>query len=322
MNQMIPSFVFRRRSWAAIKPWMQVLIVIGLLVVLPGLLSEVASTMLNDEMSDAILGPANALLEFFSQEVPESMTDEARNAMIAEGNARSEAFLSACAAFFLEGAGRILLILGAVDLLLTPVFLAPLYGALLDAHRKKELTIPGCLKYLRLGLKSLLLTLWMTLRAYAWMLPGMAVMMVGMFIPALSSLMMTVGFAATMVLGIRAMLHYILAPVVLVDRPELSLNGCIRESWQVMRTRKMEYFMLRISFIGWQLLLSLINMLAVNVVMMAIVLTLTMMGNLLLTIYMNGAVVAFWDAYGVQHERRDAQMEASCPGDMPGDDLN
>lgn len=322
MNQMIPSFVFRRRSWTSIKPWMQVLIVVGLLVVLPGLLCEVANTMLSDEMSDALAVPAYSLQEFFFQAVPEDVTEEEFAALIEEGNARSEAFLSAFAGFYLNGPGRILLILGAVDLLLKPIFLAPLYGALLDALRKKELTIASCLRYLRLGLKSLLLALWTALRIYAWMLPGMAVMMLGVFVPALYELTMLVGFVGATVLGLRATLHYILAPVVLVDRPELSLNACIRESWQVMRTRKMEYFMLHISFVGWQLLISLIGMLAGNPVMTAIALTLRMMGDLLLTIYMKGAVVAFWDAYGVRHETPDAAVQAAMEEADPDDELN
>ncbi|MBQ2952949.1 MAG: hypothetical protein IJE07_05275 [Clostridia bacterium] len=321
MNQTIPSFVFKRRAWTAIRPWMQVLIVAGLLVVLPGLLCQVADTLLSDEMSDAIGGPAYALLDFFSQEIPEDTTEQELYAMAEEANTLSMTFLNACVGFY-TGAGKILVILGAVDLLLTPVFLAPLYGALLEALRKKELNFAVCLRYLKLSLKSLLLFLWMTLRVGVWMLPGMAVMMLGVFVPVVYELLVLAGFAGSMVLGVRAMLHYILAPVVLVDQPQLSLNGCIRQSWQVMRTRKMEYFMLRISFVGWQLLISLIGSIAVNAVMTAIALTLTMMGNLLLTIYMNGAVVAFWDAYGVKKETPADAIREMLGGSAPEDDLN
>lgn len=319
MNQRIPSFVFRHRAWAVIKPWLQVLIVVGLLVVLPGLLSEAAGILLNDDMQTALTGPMNDYLEFMTQELPPDV-DEAQ--LIEQANALSEAFLQAVNDFFLYGPGRIILILGAVDLLLTPVFLAPLYGALLDAQRKKELTLGGCMQYLKLGLKSLLLMVWMSLRAWVWMLPGMAAMIASLFLPAVSSLLMLGGFAASTVLGLRAMLHYILAPIVLVDKPELSLNGCIRESYRVMRNRKMEYFMLRISFIGWQLLLYLIGTIAVNQVMTAIALTLTMMGSLLLTIYINGASVVFWDAYGVPRVSGEAGAADAMRTEEPGDDLN
>ncbi len=282
---------------------------------------DTAGNLLSDDMLKALEGPAMDVMEFYQQPIEESATEEDLLALLLELNTRSEAFMQAVSDFFREK-GWILLLTAGLEMLLTPVFMAPLYGALLDAYRKKTLTIPGCLGYLRLGPKSLLLAVWMMLRVYAWMLPGMALAVVAAFIPALSSLLMMVGIVASVVLVIRALLHYGLAPIVLVDRPELSVNACIRESWQVMRTRKMEYFMLRISFVLWLLLVDLLMMLAVNPVMMAICLALTMMANLLLTIYINGSVVVFWDTHGVKRETNGMSAEMESHPDVPGDDLN
>lgn len=319
---MIPSFVFKRRAWTAIKPWMQVLVIIGLLAVLPGLINEVATIMLNDEMTAALQGPALDVMEFTMQPLPETMSDGEMDALLAESEAVSKAFIDAGVAF-LKDKGWILLLTAGVELLLAPVFMAPLYGALLDVQRKKEISVPGALRYLRRGPKLLLLILWMALRVVAWSLPGMVLMIAAMFVPAaVGNVLMWAGCAALVALGLRAMLHYVLAPIVLMDKPELSLNGCIRASWSVMRTRKMEYFMLRVSFVGWHLLISVISMLAVNPVMMAIVLTVTMMANLLLTIYVNGTVVVFWDAYGVQLQKKADPTELERDPDHPGEDLN
>ena len=165
------------------------------------------------------------------------------------------------------------------------------------------------------------LYLWTMLWLFIWMLPGMAAMVAGSFLPGIGQVLVFAGFTASMVLCIRAGLHYALAPIALMDRPDLSVNGCIRASWQVMHTRKLEYFMLRISFVGWQLLVSLISMLAGNTVMTVISLTLTMAANMLLTLYVNGSVVAFWDAYGVQHEHADPNAyDPQAPSQ--GDELN
>ena len=319
---MLPSFVFKRRAWAAIKPWLQVLVVIGLLAALPGLVYDTAVQLRTEDVTTYVLNPAQDVLEFYAQPIPEELTVEQAEAMLAEADTMMGAFTASVMNFIRNEGGWLLLLLGGLSTLLSPVVTVPMHGALLDAHRKKTLTIGGCLGYLRLGGKALLLNIWMALRIWVWMLPGMALMMAALFVPALSTVLPWVGFGASMVLGIRAALHYGLAPIVLVDKPELSVNGCIRESWQVMRTRKMEYFMLRVSFIFWELLISLVMYMAVNQVMLAVCLTITMMGNLLLTLYIGGATVAFWDAYGVQHETPASAMGVERHPDEPGDDLN
>lgn len=319
---MIPSFVFKHRAWTAIKPWLQVLVIIGLLAVLPGLINEVATIMLNDETTAALQGPAMDVLEFTLQPMPETMTAEEEAALLAEADALSATFIEAGKAF-MRDKGWILILTAGVELLLAPVFMAPLYGALLDVQRKKEISVPGALRYLTRGPKMLLLILWMALRVVAWSLPGMALMIAAMFLPAgVGTAVLWVGCAVCVALSVRAMLHYVLAPIVMMDKPGLSLNGCIRVSWEVMRTRKMEYFMLRVSFVGWHLLIQIISMLAVNPVMLAIVLTVTMMANLLLTIYVNGTVVVFWDAYGVQLQKKASADELDRTPDHPGEDLN
>lgn len=319
--QMIPSFIFKRRAWTAIKPWLQVLVVIGLLAVLPGLVYDTAMQLMSEDVTKYVLNPAQDVLTFYSQPIPEDITEEQAVALLAEMDEMSNGFMASVVAF-VGDKGWILLVLGALSLLLTPVVMTPMHGALLDASRKKELTVGGCLGYLRLGMKALLLALWTWLRIWLWMVPGMVLTLAALLVPALSTLLLWVGFGASMVLGIRAALHYCLAPIVLVDKPDVSINGCIRESWQVMRTRKMEYFMLRISFVGWELLLSLVMSLALNRLMLAVCLTITMMGNLLLTLYVDGATVAFWDSYGVRHESSASALGMEHHPDEPGDDLN
>lgn len=321
MNQMIPSFVFRRRAWKAIKPLLQVLIIIGLLAVLPGYVEQAVVSLTDASPNEYLEGPSADIMDFVMQEVPEDLSAQKQAELLEEGNALLEAYMAATDAF-LQEKGAIYFSMVAMGTLLTPIMMAPLYSCLLDALRGKPLTLPAALGKFRYGLRALLLYLWMTLRIWVWTLPGMAVMLAGMLIPMGGLTLMFVGMVIALVLGVRAGLHYSLAPIALVDNPGVSLNGCIRISWQVMRTRKMEYFMLLISFAIWHLLITMLTFLQVSVVMVAISLTLKMMAEMLLTVYISGAEAAFYEAYAVKGETHcDVQAEFARDEENPSDDL-
>ena len=54
--------------------------------------------------------------------------------------------------------------------------------------------------------------------------------------------------------GIIASYRYKMALFLLLDHPEMSVSQCIRESGQMMKGHKWNYFLLELSFIGWALL--------------------------------------------------------------------
>lgn len=399
MKKRVPASVLKNLGWAAVKPCMQVLMIVGLLLALPGLLSSVTQIFLQDEMEDAIAEPAAEFVEYYLQ-VDEFMAELERfesemsgagmgmsglmgaygltvpapattapaaqepaedalptvapvtDAEIADdalpaapavdeaANAAEDAKAEAAAAIeqkaeelaqqdpsqklldaywgFLTGEGKGILIMAALELVLTPVLMGVMYGALLDAYRKKQLTLPGALGYLRYGPKLLLLSIWQLLRMYVWMLPGMAVMFAGTFVmlffggfvSMLGEVLLFSGFAFSMVLGVRAGLHYILAPIALMDDPTRSVNGCIRASWSVMRNRKGEYFVLMLSFFGWRMLVMLIGQFAIGTLMTIVALTASMVASLVLNLYINGTLVAFWDAYTGDGREREAMPDA------------
>jgi uncharacterized membrane protein len=160
----------------------------------------------------------------------------------------------------------------------------------------------------------------MALRVCAWMLPGMAAMTIGVFISgSIGSLMISAGSIAALVLTIRALLHYCLAPVALAADPSRSPNACIRASWEVMRSRKMELFMLELSFCGWMLLLSLVSTMLGS--FGALGTTLTMVVSLALSIYMQGAQVCFYEVHtSVQAHAADFQ-DGTTRKDSEEDDV-
>ena len=54
--------------------------------------------------------------------------------------------------------------------------------------------------------------------------------------------------------GVIMAIAYSMTPYILVDEPQLSVMDALRKSEQMMRGRKMEFFLLELSFIGWFLL--------------------------------------------------------------------
>lgn len=316
MNQ-IPSFVFRRRAMAAIRPVMQVLIVAALLAVLPGLINYTVTLRTGADPNNYLGKPMEDIMDFSRNLDPEGAIEEQE----AQALQLLDNYMAATETF-LQEKGDIYFSMLALELLLSPVMMVPLYGALLNAVRRQGVTLGDSLKKLKYGPKALVLFLWMMLRIAAWMLPGMVLMLAGGYMPAATGLLtMMAGMVLSLVLGFRAALHYILAPVVMVDQPTLSLNGCIRVSFQAMRCRKMEYFLLRISFAGWMLLSHFITMLAVSLFGTVLGMALSMMAELLLNVYVSAAVVCFYEAYVVRGETRfDPQKEFAQMAHQDGDD--
>lgn len=304
----IPSYEFRRRAMAAIKPVMSVLAVVGLLAALPGLIEYVVCLVTGADpaiYTEPVMLKINA---FVQTGMPLMSNAE----VLAESDALMQELTDAYQTFMTEK-GAIYFGMLAMQLLLTPALSVALHGGLLDAVGKREVTLPGMLSRLRLSPKALVLFLWMLLRIYAWMLPGMAVMLVSVFLPvSVALLLMLAGMVLAIVLGIRALLHYSLAPIALIDDPSLSLNGCIAASHEVMHCRKMEMFSLEVSFIGWMLLLQLLRVMFTALFGGVIGMALGMMAELLLNVYISGARVCFYTAYSGGEEsavQRGAGME-------------
>lgn len=301
MNR-IPSFVFRHMAMKAIKPVMSVLIIAALLVTLPGLINLTVTTLTGATLDAYLEDPLKAFDKFTADIAPGLPEEE----LSAQTDTLLDGVLDALKTFWHEK-GAIFAAMNALELLLSPALGIVLTWTLLMAVRKKELTMSSLLTPLRWCPKSLVVQIWMVLRVCAWMLPGMAVMVIGIFIPSgFGAFLSSVGSIAAVVLTIRAVLHYCLAPIALAADPTRSPNACIRASWEVMRNRKMELFMLELSFWGWMLLLSLVSTMLGSFGVLGT--ALTMVVSLALSIYMQGAQVCFYEVHtSVQAHAADFQ---------------
>ena len=301
MNR-IPSFVFRSMAMKAIKPVMSVLIIAALLVTLPGLIRLTVTELTGATVEAYTTDPLKAI-EKFGADIAPTLSEEEQK--IQEDKLWDE-YWAALKTFWHEK-GAIFVTTTALELLLGSALGIVLTWTLLMAVRKKELTMSSLLTPLHWCPKALVVEIWMALRVCVWMLPGTAVMVIGAFVPGgFGAFLSGVGTVAAVVLTIRAALHYALAPIALAADPTRSPNACIRASWEVMRNRKMELFMLELSFWGWMLLLSLVSAMLSS--FGALGTALTMVVSLALSIYMQGAQVCFYEVHtSVQAHAADFQ---------------
>lgn len=305
MKKQITSFEFRRLAMVVIKPLMSVLVVIALIASLPGLISSTVTQVTGADPT-LYMQPVTDKLTKYMTTGDAGLFDLDKDAGSSDVTEAYSEEMNTALMTFMQEKGQIFIPMMLLNLLLTPALSILLTHSLISAVRREEVSLAGALRMLRYSPKALLLQLWTLVRMYAWMLPGMAVMFAGL-LPVMiqptvtavmiSLLLMLVGMVVSLVLGIRAMMHYCLAPIALAEDPSLSVNACIRASWQVMRHRKMEYFFLEISFIGWHLLSTLVLLMATLMLGMVIGSAVGMMANLLLSVYISTAQVIFYLAY-------------------------
>ena len=255
---------------------------------------------------------------------------EREEAIMARGDELTEEYYAAIRTF-IEEKGLLFLGMLVLQMLLAPALAVVLTGALLDVMNKKEITLLGSLQRLRLAPKALAVNLWMLLRILAWMLPGIALALLGMavlllpmpeILAVLASMMLLVaGMGLMLVLGLRAMMHYYLASIAVVDVPTLSITGCVRASFHIMRRRKMELFMMEISFAPWMLLVSMLSMTCLVFFGGVIGMALSMMAELLLSVYMSAAETGFYLAYSGRMAAPSGDVP-SMEGEQPKEPLN
>ena len=304
MRRMIPSFEFRRRARLAMKPVMPLLLIVALIAALPSLINDAVVLIADADPNQLMNDFSNRLMQVVENAgltqnavVGEVVIDEAQLArdILAVQNSYFANLRT-----FIQEKGLLIAGLSLMVMVLGPVLNLGMINAMLHALRKKEFTAAIALSRIKYILKAVALMLLVALRIFLWMLPGLLVMLSALFVANanLAPLLMIVGAVAMIVLGIMAGYRYALAVYVLADEPTTRLRDCIHRSCEVMKHRKMELFSLEISFIGWHLLLSLVQSMLMSFGAV-IGLTLGMFASLFLTVYTNCAQAAFYQEYAV-----------------------
>jgi len=151
--------------------------------------------------------------------------------------------------------------------LVTPVLRLGCNHYFVRRLKEEELGFTGLFSRMRFFGKALLLHLWMTVIILAWSL---------LFI----------------IPGIVAAIRYSMAPYYLAEDPHLTVWEAMKKSKNAMRTAKMGYFVLLLSFIGWSLMPFMAQSLLGSNVILALVVGQFI--ELFVNTYMNGAKGAFF----------------------------
>lgn len=305
MFHMIPAFEFRRRAREAMKPVMSVLIMVMLVAMLPSLIGNTVTMITGSD-------PSQALADLYTEERVTAMLDPD----LAVSQAAMEEFLGGIKAFFLEKWPFIALTT-AITLIFSPVLNLGQNHTLLKALRKEEISAGTVLARLPLFFRAIGLRLMTALRIFLWMLPGWAVSMVGavalVFVPSVGILLVFAATILMLVLMLRAMYSYRLAPYVMADAPDTGVGAAIRRSVQVMNGRRMELFSLEFSFFGWRLLLQMGQMMLLSMFGSVIGMTLGMFVSFFLQMYINMSEAAFYQEYAVGPVQAAAAEETGDP---------
>ena len=95
--------------------------------------------------------------------------------------------------------------------------------------------------------------------------------------------------------GIIASIRYSLAPYYLAEDPTLKAREALRKSKETMKGMKMTYFMLSLSFVGWNLLVSVAQMILIEISPVVSLVAAQFM-SLAINVYMNGSIAVFYTA--------------------------
>lgn len=298
MNQqrtLLPPFLLRLAGRNALKHAMHILLVVALIAMLPSLVSQTV-TLLTGSDPTALVEELNETLtkiQVDSGLEGEELTAELNRAM-AEYEPKMEAFLNE--------KGPTVLITNGVTLLLGPMLLLPLLGACLGALRKQEISVGGAMSLLKVSHKALGVSLLSALKAAVWMLPGYAVMALGLVLvlvwqSGFGSFLLIAGFILAVVPGVMAVFRYMMAPWALADDPSIGVRAAIKRSCEIMQHRKMSLFSLRISYVWWMLLQVMVQSMLMGLFGTVVGYTLGMMLNLVLQAYIYCGEGAFYEVY-------------------------
>lgn len=337
MNPVIPSFEFRRRARAAMKPLMSVLVVAALIAMLPGLLASTVISVTNSSPASALDAVVVKMENFIIDDVggteglqalmeqlaanPQEGDAEAARALeeaiakamnITEHSDELLAEFKSSVLDYVHSPKAVLFVgLHVLDFILSPVLILGFFRVLLLALRKEPFSPATVLCRMRYVLRALGLRLMIGLRLVLIMLPGLAVMLLGALIPTrLSSVIITIGSAAMIIMALIASYRYCLSEFFMADKP-MGVNAAIRESCRVMRNRKMEMFSLQVSFLGWLLLEMLLEGYVYSLFGNVIGMALGMLMMLVLQLYMYMANAAFYQEYACK------AAEPADSGDFP-----
>lgn len=279
---MVTNAELRLRARTALKNNWAIALLVGLAAVLPSLIVQTVGLTTGGDLQSYLLG----------------LTIDT-DSVIYRGD--PEQLLAALTAF-LRGPGLLTGVLQFVAWLTAPVLALGQTYYQLKLLRRQETAFKDVFARGRYFFKALGLTLLIALKLLLWALPFLAVMLIGftLMVTQQSTGWMTLSMAGSFGMTaalIRAVFTYAMAPVIQADEPEKGVMQCLRESIRMMEGKRMLLFSLELSFIGWYLLCALGSSLLLSLFGFVIGETVSMLAQLVVSVYMGVAQCAFYEEY-------------------------
>ena len=261
---MINSFLFKQKARQALRGNWQTALVVTFFAGVFATLAEVLQSVTLDDVR-SVMGSLTAALGA----IPEGASLTSRQALEV-----SDLYRRLFSAVDSIPKTMWLMLIGAnvLSILLTPALSLSCSRYFICRMDGEELGVKeGLLSRLRIWLKALWLYALMFIKIFLW-----------------SLLFVIPGFVAA--------LRYSMAPYFMAEDPSLSAKQAIEKSKAVMKDKKFSFFMLMISFIGWSLLIDLVQMLLAGMLGAVLTLVLAQFMSLMLSAYMNASYAAFYCA--------------------------
>lgn len=280
------NFEFRVRARKALQNHWQIALLIGLIAALPELLSQLVSALTG--------GSAVQRLTVLIENDMNILYSNERLASELQSILNDQGFQWSA-------------ILRVVAWLVAPALSLGMTAYLLGLLRMQAGTVSSVFSRMKIWYKSIGLHIMTSLKAFLWALPGIAVTIAATFLLAynvssadLNRLVFWVNFLAyagtlsAIIPMVLALLRYAMASMVLADEPSTGVMQAIRRSKELMKHQKGNFFLLMLSFVGWYLLLVLLEILLINMVGYVLASTIYMVLSLALNVYISTTACAFY----------------------------
>lgn len=262
---------YRQTAWAAIKPVLPIMLLIALVASLPQLvfLFIQASCGLTPPMDTDLL-----------------LSDP-------------DAFAAAYSAFMSSSKGITYSLLNTLFTLMTiPLSLGSI-GAAQRILRGEDVLVRHSLAYIPYTFRAIWLQIctafyafWPMLLAYVVAIPVLLTVP-SPDIVLLTAILLLIAVIATLVFAIMRTYSMVASDYLLARNPNTSVSEIMRTSRTIMKGNRMNFFLLELSFIGWNLLIAVIDSVVLSMAGYTLANVCSMLLSLFLGVYMTTAEAAF-----------------------------
>lgn len=262
---------YRQTAWSAIKPVLPIMLLIFLVASLPQLIFMFIQTAFG------LMPPMDTDL---------LLSDP-------------DAFVAACSAFMSSSKGITYSLLNTLFTLMTIPLTLGTIGAAQRILRGEDVLVRHSLAYIPYTFRAIWLQIcttfyafWPMLLAYVVAIPVLLTVS-SPDIMLLTAILFFIAVIATLVFAIMRLYLMAASDYLLARNPNTSVSEIMRTSRTIMKGNRMNFFLLELSFIGWNLLIAVLDSAVLTMAGYTLANICSMLLSLFLGVYMTTAKAAF-----------------------------